>query len=103
MQFKSIYFEIYFNQRFLAENDSNLKANSYKIYFKVDLAHSIKIMNSRSCGGSTLKKNTLFQGGIVCECRLRCMYSAHVFNNSFGRVLFSGYFDDLLIEILPIL
>ncbi len=30
-------------------------------------------MNSRSCGGFTLKKNTLFQGGIFCECRLRCI------------------------------
>ncbi len=35
-------------------------------------------MNSRSCGGSTLNKNTLFQGGIFCECRLRCIL--HMFS-----------------------
>ncbi len=77
MQFKSICFEIYFNQRFLAENDST---SSYKIYFKVDLPHGIKIMNLRSCGGSTLKKNTLFQGGVFCECRLG--FVLHMFSTT---------------------
>ncbi len=54
----------------------NLKAN--KIYFKVDLPHGIKIMNSRTSRGFTLKKNTLFQGGIFCACRLRCIL--HMFS-----------------------
>ena len=47
----------------------------------MDLPHRITIMNSRSCGGFTLKKNTLFQGGLFCE-----VYSAPDFNNSFDRV-----------------
>ncbi len=42
------------------------------------LARKPVIMNSRSCGGFTLKKNTLFKGGIFCECRLRCIL--HMFS-----------------------
>ncbi len=49
------------------------KIGNIPFYFKVDLPHGFKIMNSRSCEGFTLKKNTLFQGGIFCECRLRCI------------------------------
>ena len=67
MQFKSICFEIYFNQCFLTD----FEKSDWEKW----------LMNSRSRGASTLYKNTLFQGGICYECQLMCI--VHMFSMTF--------------------